>query len=225
MGITNWRKSLLALALVATAAPVTAASCVAGSVSSYVALAGTGCTVNGLSFSDFAVGIFPGQTSQQIAPATLSIAPLVNGFSLTSASAISAVADQLFGFRLTFDVHGTSLTGGTVAFGPSRSATGDGVLTAFLDAGPSGNAVALVIDGFADTPQSFASSAVAGYVAFLELGIDGGTGGSASLGPELAALTFANGTITPVPEPESALLIVTGLIAVYVRRRRAPCVS
>ena len=225
MGITNWRKSLLALALVASAAPVTAASCVAGSVSSYVALAGTGCTVNGLTFSDFAVGIFPGPTSQQIAPATLSIAPLVNGFSLTSASAISAVADQLFGFRLTFDVHGTSLTGGTVAFGSSRSATGDGVLTALLDAGASGNAIALVIDGFADTPQSFASSAVAGYVAFLELGIDGGTDGSASLGPELASLTFANGTIAPVPEPESALLIVTGLIAVYVRRRRAPCVS
>jgi len=224
MRITNWRKSLCAITLVAAAAPVTAGSCVAGSVGSYVALGGAGCTSNGLTFSDFVVGVFPGPTSQQIAPATLSITPLIDGFTLTSSSAISAVANELLGFRLSFDVFGPSLTGGTVAFGPSRSATGDGVLTALLDAGAAGNAIALVIDGFEATPQSFVSSAVASYSSFLELGIDGGTGGGASLGPELASLTFTSGAISPVPEPETALLILPGLIAVYVRRRRGPSV-
>ena len=73
-----------------------------------------------------------------------------------------------------------------MGFGLNRAASGDGVLTALFDAGASGNAIAIaiaiVIDGFADTPESFASSAVGSYAAFLELGIDAGTFGSASLG-------------------------------------------
>jgi len=220
MGAKAWQKTLCGLAIFAAAVPAGAAVCVAGSVGSYVVLGATGCTVGGLTFSDFVVDAFPGPTAQQIAPGSLSLAPIAGGFTLSSRAGIVADAGDLFGFRLLFNVFGPSLTGGTVAFGPDRSATGDGVLTALLDAGAAGNAIAVVIDGFQDTPASFASAATGNYAAFLELGIDGGTDGSAALGPELASLTFAAGNIAPVPEPETALLTLSGLIVLAARRRR-----
>ena len=221
MAAKGWRNMLCGVAVLAAALPAGAAVCVAGSVGSYVALGATGCTVGGLTFSDFVVDAFPGPTAQQIAPGSLSLAPIAGGFTLASRAGIVAEAGDLFGFRLLFDVFGPSLTGGTVAFGPDRSATGDGVLTALLDAGSSGHAIALVIDGFEDTPASFLSTAVGHYAAFLELGIDGGTDGTAALGPELASLTFAAGTIAPVPEPQIALLTLSGLAVLIARRRRA----
>jgi len=210
----------LSLSLVVASGQVVAASCVSGSLSSYVSLGAAGCSTDALTFSNFVIDTFPGSTAQQIDPAALSINPLSNGFALLSSSAISASEGQLFGFRLTFDVAGSSLTGGAVAFGPGRSVSGDGVLTAFLDAGSAGNAIAISIDGVDDTPASFTSSATGNYAAFLELGVDGGTAGAASLGPELVTLTFSAGAgVTPVPEPATVVLTLAGLAALYARRR------
>lgn len=220
MKLKSLQTCLLGLGLVVATGQVLAASCVSGSLSSYVSLGAAGCSTDALTFSNFVVDTFPGPTAQQIDPAALSINPLSNGISLLSSSAISASQGQLFGFRLTFDVAGSSLTGGAVAFGPDRSASGDGVLTALLDAGSAGNAIAIAIDGFEDTPASFTSVAFGQYAAFLELGVDGGTVGAASLGPDLVALTFAGGTgVTPVPEPATVALTLAGLAALYVRRR------
>lgn len=133
MGAKAWRMTLCGLAILAAAVPAGAAVCAAGSVGSYVALGATGCTVGGLTFSDFVVDAFPGPTAQQIAPGSLSLAPIASGFMLSTRAGIVADAGDLFGFRLLFNVFGPSLTGGTVAFGPHRSATGDGPLTALLN--------------------------------------------------------------------------------------------
>lgn len=220
MKLRSLQPFLLGLGLVVAWGQVSAASCVAGSLSSYLSLGGAGCSTNTLTFSNFVIDTFPGPTAQQIDPAALSISPLSNGFSLLSSSAISASEGQLFGIRLMFDVAGSSLTGGTVAFGQDRSVSDDGVLTAFLDAGRAGNAIAIAIDGFEDTPASFTSAASDTYAAFLELGVDGGTVGAASLGPDLVTLTFAGGTgVTPVPEPATMVLTMAGLAALCVRRR------
>ena len=216
-----FRKFFCTVAVCMASLPAQAAVCVGGSLGSYVALGSAGCTVGALTFSDFVVDAFPGPTAKQIAPDTLSIDPIASGFAVSSNTGVATDAGNLTGLRLLFDVHAPALLGGTVGFGPNRSASGDGALTALLDAGASGNAIALVIDGFADTPQSFASGAVGAYVAFLELGIDGGTSGSASLGPQLASLTFAVGNIAPVPEPEIAMLTLAGLVVVFARRRLA----
>lgn len=216
-----FRKILCGVVVCAAAVPAHAAVCVGGSLNSYLALGASGCTVGALTFSDFVVDTFPGPTATQIAPGTLSIAPIAGGFSLSSSTGLATDAGNLIGFRLLFDVQAPALIGGTVGFGANRSVSGDGALTALLDAGTSGNAIALVVDGFADTPASFASSAVGSYAAFLELGIDAGTFGFASLGPELASLTFAVGNIAPVPEPEIAMLTLAGLIALFARRRRS----
>ena len=216
------RGILFTVAVIASAAPAQAASCVGGTLNSYLALGSGGCTVGALTFSDFVVDTFPGPTATQIAPGSLSIAPIAGGFTLSSSAAIAADTNDLFGVRLLFDVSAPALLGGTVAFGPIRSASIDGALSAILDAGGSGNAIAIVIDGFDDGVESFSSAAVGSYAASLELGVDGGTAGSASLGPELASLTFAVGNVvTPVPEPEIAWLLLPGLLAVLARRRRA----
>ena len=216
----RWKQCLFGLAMAGAVAQTHAAGCVAGSLGSYLALGAGGCTVGSLTFADFALEAFPGPTAQQIAPGSLSIAPIAGGFALSSDAGLFADAGTLLGLRLLFDVQAPGLVGGTVAFGPNRSATGDGVLTALLDAGAAGNSIALVIDGFEDTPVSFASAATGSYVAFLELGVDGGTQGSASLGPALASVTFAATTVSPVPEPESFALLIPGLLVILARRRK-----
>lgn len=217
MGAKTWQTIVFSLSMLGIGTPAVAASCASGSLASYVALGSGGCSVGALTFSDFLIEPFP--SARQISPGTLSLSPLANGLSLFSATSLSAGDDELFGFRMLFSVHASSLLGGAVAFGPDYAVSGDGALTALLDAGASGNAIALVIDGFVDTPESFTSAAATSYSAFLELGIDGGTFGSASLGPQLASLTFATGSQAPVPEPEVALLTLAGLIALFVRRR------
>lgn len=213
-------RALCALAIVSAATPAAAAPCTSGSVESYVVLGATGCTIDSLRFANFAVETFPGPTAQQIPPRTLSIAPLSGGFSLFSDNILYAAEGDLLGFRLLFDVLGSSLVGGTVALGSNRMVEGDGVLTALLDAGGASTAIALVIDGFDDATQSFSSAATTHYAAFLELGVDGGTMGSARLGSGLASVTFSSANVTPIPEPETVLLTLSGLVLVIARTRR-----
>ncbi len=82
-----FRQILCSIAVCAGAVPAQAAVCVGGSLSSYLALGAGGCTVGALTFSDFVGATFPGPTARQIAPGTLSIAPIVGGFALSSSTA------------------------------------------------------------------------------------------------------------------------------------------
>ncbi len=196
-----------------------AAPCTSARLSAYVALGSGGCSVGALTFSDFSIAAFPGPTAQQIAAGGISLAPVAGGLALRSDGSISAAAGDLLGLRFLFDVAASALTGATVSFGSAASASGDGALTGLLDAGVAGTAIALVIDGFADTPESFTSAPANFYAAFFELGIDGGTFGAASLGPELASLTFTT-VAAPVPEPSVAALSLIGLAGLFGARLR-----
>ena len=79
-----FRKILCGVVVCAAGLPAQAAVCVGGSLNSYLALGASGCTVGALTFSDFVVDTFPGPTATQIAPGTLSIAPIAGGFALSS---------------------------------------------------------------------------------------------------------------------------------------------
>ena len=201
--------------------PASAAVCGAGSLADYLALGAGGCQVGGLTFSGFSVDTFPGPTAQQIAPGSISLSPLANGLALSSAGPLDAAAGELLGLRLLFAVSAPSLVGGSVALGDPYSVSGDGVITAYLDAAAAGLAIATLADGLADTPASFASAPFASYSSFLELGIDGGTAGSASLGPQLASVTFATTAVNAVPTPGTASLSLLALLALACSRRAA----
>ncbi len=213
------RRTFVAAALTCAAALATASPCSTGTLTSWVALGSGGCTVGSLTFSDFAVEAFPGPTALQIAPDSVSLAPVAGGFSLGTLVALPADSNELLGLRVLFNVASPGLTGGTVALGSSATANGDGAISGLLDAGIGGNAIALVIDGFSDATATFTSAPFAFYSAFFELGIDGGTFGSASLGPGLATLTFS-AVAAPVPEPSTTALSLIGLIGVVVALRR-----
>ena len=197
----------------------TAAPCPTASLAAYQSMGVVACSVGALNFSDFSVEAFPGPTAQQIAPGGILVTPIAGGFSLSSVLPIAALAGDLFGLRFLFDVGAPFLAGATVALGTTSSLSGDGNVTALLDAGPAGNAIAIAIDGFSDTPASFASAPSASYAAFLELGIDGGTFGSAGLGPQLASLTFVQAQA--VPEPGTIALSLLALAALFKSRRRS----
>jgi hypothetical protein len=218
--VNKIERALLALVVgtVGAIGSASAAPCAPASLSAYAALGSGGCTVGSLTFSDFVVEAFPGPTATQIAPASILVAPVANGFSLSSANILTAAAETLLGLRFLFDVTGPSITGGTVALGSDRTVSGDGVITGLLDAGSAGNAIAIATADASDTPASFVSSPAAFFDVFFELGIDGGTTGSASLGASLATLTF-DAAAAPIPEPSVAALSLLGLIALLAQRR------
>lgn len=197
-----------------------AAPCLTASLSSYQSMGAVSCNVGSLNFFGFSVENFPGPTAQQIAPGEILVTPIANGFSLSNVLPISASAGELLGLRFLFGVSAPSLTGATVELGPNR-VSGDGVITAFLDAGSAGNAIAIAIEGFSDAPVSFTSPPFLSYAAFLELGIDGGTFGSATLGPILASLTFAQAQTPAIPEPGTIALSLLAMAALFTSRRRS----
>ena len=208
----------LVLGLLACMGSATAAPCTTASLSAYQTFGAGGCSVGSLNLSNFFIDAFPGVTAMQIAPASVLVTPIANGFQLSSGTALSASANELLGLRFLFDASAMFLTGGTVALGAQNRVSGDGVITAILDAGPAGTAIALISDAFNDTPASFTSPPLPSYNVSFELGIDGGTFGAASLGPALASISFVTGQA--VPEPDTAALALVGLLATFAQRRR-----
>jgi len=197
-----------------------ASSCIASSLADYIALPAAGCSIGQLSFSQFAVDAFPGPGATQIAPSAVTLAPRAGGFSIESPGALLADAGDLLGLHFTFHVSAPALTGGTVSLA-DRSVTPDGALTAILDAGAAGNAIAFDVATDAAPSASFISASSSFFDVFVELGIDGGVTGAASAGPQLASIQFA-----AVPEPSivlfSLIALGVGLGFVYLQRARAP---
>ena len=192
-----------------------AAPCSLGTLPDYVSLSSAGCTVNGLALSNFTIDAFPGATSP-IAAGDVQLAPAGDGLVLTGGSVLSANAGELLGLRFLFQLSGPGLAGATVALGDDPMATGDGAITVLIgvtDAlgAPLGDAIAFALDGLVDTPASFISPPSSFFDVFVEIGIDGGTVGSASMGPGLATVSFA--TVQAVPEPATLLLLALALLA------------
>ena len=208
----------LVVGLLAGMGPASAAPCSTASLSAYQAIGAGACSVGSLTLSNFFIEAFPGVAATQIAPTSVLVTPLANGFQLSSGTVLFAPANELLGLRFLFDASAMSLTGGTVALGGQNSVSGDGVITGILDAGPAGTAIALISGAVNDTPMSFSTTPIPTYNVSFELGVDGGTVGSAGLGPVLASLTFA--VAQAVPEPDTAALALFGLLATFANRRR-----
>lgn len=187
--------------------------CVPGTLSEYLALDVAGCTIGQTSFAGFAVEPFPGGATD-LAPESITLAPDGIGFIVSVPEPVEAGAGQFFGLRLLFGVENPrGLFGGTIALGESAVAP-DGVNTALLDADAFGNAIAFDIgDGITDRVASFGGGPSSFFDIFVEIAIDGGIGGSATLGPTLADFSFA------VPEPPALLLWALALFLMQRRTR------
>jgi len=193
-------------------APAMALPCAADSLSDYVVLGAGGCTVGTLTFSDFSIEAFPGGATD-LDPLSIVLTPVANGLAVSTATPVAAGPGDFFGLRFLFLVSDPDgLTGGTIALGES-SVEEDGVNTALLDAGLMGNAIAFDIGLLADPVESFSGGPSSFFDVFVELAIDGGLNGSASLGPTLGTITFQ------VPEPPTALLLALALFGITRRTR------
>jgi hypothetical protein len=213
---------LASLLFIGSPGGVFAAACVNGSVSDYVSLGSTGCSIGGLGFSSFTVESFPGPATQ-IDPSSVALTPASDGFMLTvlpSGTDLSAVAGDLLGLRFGFNVAAAGgLTGGTVALGET-DVTFDGVITSILDAGADGIAIAIDTGGIIDPVASFSTAPTSFFDVFVELGIDGGESGLAMAGPNLGSITFAPATPGTAPEPGTVSLLLLSLLAVVLLRHR-----
>ena len=201
------------LLVVAGAGDAFALPCATTSLADYVSLGSTGCTAGNLSLSGFAVEPFPGPTATQIDPNSVTLSPVSDGFSMTSGTPLSADAGELLGLRFIFHVSVAGLSGGTVALG-DRTVTEDGAITSILDAGLAGNAIAFDIGVDAEPAASFSSPPSSFFDVFVELGIDGGTGGLAMMGPDLGSVRFASEAV--VPEPGLISLLLMSLLSVLL---------
>jgi hypothetical protein len=211
---------LASLLLIGSPGGAFAAPCVNGSVSDYVSLGSTGCSVGGLDFSSFTVGLFPGPDAIQIDPGSVQLAPDSGGFALTIGTPLSAGAGDLLGLHFGFNVAAAGgLTGGTVALGET-DVTFNGVITSLLDAGADGTAIAFDIGDIIDPVASFSTAPTSFFDVFVELGIDGGESGLAMAGPNLGSITFAPATPGTAPEPGTVSLLLLSLLAVVLLRHR-----
>jgi hypothetical protein len=213
------KRSLLvvcAIALVSAAGKAAGAPCAASSLTDYVSLGAGGCTVGTLSFSAFSVEPFPGPGALQIDADSVSLVPVANGLSLVSGTEQTAPSGELMGLRFGFRV-GTppGLIGGAVSL-LDTSVTPDGAITAILDAGTAGNAIAFDVGDSAEPLASFTGPVSSFFDVFYELGIDGGLSGQASAGPNLGAVTFA---IVPEPGTVPLMLGLFGLLLLFRLRR------
>jgi hypothetical protein len=209
-----------------------ATPCVPGNFQTFVNLGATGCEVATVQFTGFT--ILPGQTiGTQIDPAQLQVAP--GGTALDPMLLFTlnrtAGADEVFESFFRFSASG-SLIGASIGLTPA-AVTGDAAVTAILDACPNGSFAGGAPVGCPTSPASLVVFAIdqssllsdsAGFAhstssdVFVDLTIDGGRSGSATLGS--ATVGFSS-----VPEPSAALLVALGLSAFgafLARRRRFP---
>jgi hypothetical protein len=222
--------------LMLAAARAQAAPCVSASLDAYVGLGSVGCTVAGVTFADFSIvdPISPGVAP--IAPGDVTLTPLSLsgevGLALSSATSVSATAGEIlqlwFGFATTAGV-GTFFTGNSLALGPSIVEP-DGAITIVEDkclggsfaspsAGCGGTPLAPLsvfdigvlsetgADAVFGAPLSF-------FDVYVDVVIDGGLAGTATLGPELGQIRAAL-----VPEPSAAWFVAAGLILLLCSRR------
>ncbi len=202
-----------------------AASCLPGSLASYIALGDTGCSVGSARFFNF--------TDQPVQPGATPIADsgtLVNPvdvayfpglrFDVDSDAAAGVFLQRIIGFSVT----GASFTGNQVALHGS-AVTPDGAVTAIEEkcigqaftaggfcAGTSALLVAFDVGVDASLLESLAFTPATLLGVVVNIGVDGGTGGSAALGS-------ATTQFTAVPEPATLALLGMGVVAGLSRRR------
>ena len=205
-----------------------ATPCLPGSLQDYINLGGTGCDVNNVQFFNFEIA--PGQSfATPIAPDSVQVTPGGGQFTPTLSLGLnsSATAGQLFELFFRFNTAAGTLIGSSISLG-SPVVTGDGAVLGILDVcaggsfpnaplGCSGTAASTAT--FAIASDSLLSSSVnlpvsSFFDVFVDLSIDGGLSGTATLDSAAVSAT--------TPEPSTLLLMAAalgGLGIVKARRR------
>jgi len=202
--------------------------CTPGSLSNYLGLGPTGCTIGNTLYTDF--GLLPSPPgATQVLPANIGITPLSTpghtGFEF--GLNLNAGSGELLEFLLAFNVSGAAIARNTISL-TGATAAGDGAVTLVEDkclggtfnpgsfigcSGIPATLIAFAIEVDAELLQQlvFAPTGLIGVVA--DIAVDGGPNGTASL--TSASVMFQAQT---VPEPGTLLLIGGVLIGIGLSR-------
>ena len=222
---------LFFVGLLLTGASGFAGTCVPGSLQDYFGLDPVaGCTAGAITFRNFAPA--SGQFGATlIDPATITVSPggtflqpnLLFGVNMTAGS--NQFLESFFRFEVLAPVVGNP----SIALSPASNASGDGAVSAiadicvggfFIPTEPTGCptttgsllALKIAFDSVPFDSARFLSGSF--FDVFVDLAIDGGPSGQATLG----SATFG---VTAVPEPATLALAAAALTALALRRRRA----
>ncbi len=219
----------LAASLIASAGPL--ACTTGGTLSSYIALGDTGCTVGNTLFNDFtSLGIPNGTT--QIDPGAVTVDPVATAldqtliFNLGVSTSNGNASDINIGFNAAPLPFTGPIDGSEVALTGSMF-TGGGSVTAIHDACPDGafvsgtctttdyDSIAIASDIFSQLTAGspFPSSTNVAFMTDIDIDSTGGT----------ASLDSASVTVNSVPEPASLGLFCGAAMAalLFFRARRS----
>ena len=221
------RKLILAGALIVTlpslgnAAPL----CVAGTLDQYIALGAGGCSVGPATFFDFTASVLL-PLADPIAPSSVTVTPTA-GVGLDFGVNQTADPLDLFDILIGFSISGTPISQATLSMAGS-SASNDGNVTAvedvcvgdeFLGSDPGapclGSVQTLIVvqDAFGlVSPDKKVFSVDSFFDVFVDITVDGGLFGTSALEGTVSA-------VFQVPEPQTVLLVIVGLVALYFRHQ------
>jgi hypothetical protein len=220
------RRFLLPVVFLLFAGAAFGGPCVPGSLADYLALPSGGCT-NSFAFQDFQLG--PAQAfATPIDPALIQVTPVLSpdgpffDFTVNAAAGPGELLESFFRFTVT-----GSLRGAFIGLG-NATVSGDGVVLGILDVcadgsflgiepigctGTPGSAIAFAISGDASPRANLSFSPPASFFdVFVDITIDGGLNGSASLQSAQAG--------TETPEPGAMALVALGLGVLGLIRKR-----
>lgn len=219
--MTRWSFAAL---LVFSSMTAFGAPCLPGTLQDYIGLA-AGCEAGDVLLNNFEVA--PGQAvGSPIAPSDIQIVPGGTPIvpSLMFVVNQAALGGEVFGALIRFTASAGLLGGAAIWL--DGAAAGDGAVVGILDVCAGGSfpgaepvgcsgtpAVAIAAITASDVFSDSLTAANSFFDVFVDLSVDGGLGGSASL-------VSATVSITSVPEPATGLLIAAALGVIGVLRTR-----
>ena len=234
---------LFAFALLAGPGSTYAAACVGGTLSDYIALGSGGCTIAGNKLTDFsATSVLTGASAINAGNVDVTA---VNGasrfgldFKLAAGAPNSTGPLGLFNLLLGYSVTGLGLTGASIGLG-ANSVSGNAAITATEDICVNGKFSNYPLSGAASCATSQSATLVTasteffafefdsaaflpvGFLnVFVDLTLDGGSAGNASLsGPVSTRFDVAQRSDVPEPSSLALMLLAVGSLG-YARRRR-----